>query len=47
MPAAAPIATAAVGDMSNTITGIVATPTPRKIAGNTGPPRKPQPRQIA
>ena len=47
MPAAVPTATASVGDTSNAITASVATPMPRKIAGNTGPPRKPQPRQIA
>ena len=46
IPAAVPTATASVGDMSNAIDASIATATPRKIAGNTGPPRKPQPRQI-
>src|SRR6187551_3488906 len=47
IPAAVPTASASVGDMSNAIAASIATATPRKIAGNTGPPRKPQPRQIA
>jgi hypothetical protein len=47
MPAAVPTATASVGDTSRPITASVAAATPRKIAGKTGPPRKPQPRQIA
>src|SRR5688500_2735087 len=47
VPAAVPTATASVGDTSNAITASIATAMPRKIAGNTGPPRKPQPRQIA
>ena len=47
MPAAAPTATASVGETSNQTTGNVASAMPRKMAGNTGPPRKPQPRLIA
>src|SRR5690349_1505763 len=47
IPAADPTASAAVGDMSVTSVSSVARATPRKIAGNTGPPRKPQPRQTA
>ena len=47
IPAAVPTATANVGETSKAITVNVARPTPRKIAGKTGPPRKPQPRQIA
>ena len=33
--------------MSNAITASIATATPRKIDGKTGPPRNPQPRQTA
>jgi hypothetical protein len=47
VPASAPIATAAVGDMSKTITASVASAIPRKIVGKTAPPRKPEPSQIA
>ena len=46
VPAAVPTATASVGDTSNAITVSVVSAMARKIAGNTGPPRKPQPRQI-
>ena len=47
MPAAAPTAIASVGETSNQTTGSDASPTPRKMAGKIGPPRKPQPRLIA
>ena len=47
MPAAAPTATATAGDCPKTAAGIMATATPMKIAGNRGPPRKPQPRLTA
>src|SRR5215207_5827951 len=47
VPAAVPTATASVGDTSNAIAASVVTAIPKKIAGNTGPPRKPQPRQTA
>jgi hypothetical protein len=33
--------------MSKAITASVASAIPRKIAGKTGPPRKPEPSQIA
>src|SRR4029453_10880772 len=46
IPAAAPTATASVGETSNQTWASSASAMPRKIAGNTGPPRKPQPRQI-
>src|SRR5262245_54565182 len=47
IPAAAPIASATVGEAPNQTTASEATPTPRKIAGKIGPPRKPQPRHQA
>ena len=47
MPAAVPTATASVGETPNQISVSVASATPRKIAGNTGPPRKPHPKLIA
>ena len=47
MPAAAPAATANVGDTSNHTTGSVATPMPRKMAGKIEPPRKPAARLMA
>jgi hypothetical protein len=47
MPAAAPTATASVGETSNHTTGSEASPTPTKTAGKIGPPRKPQPRLTA
>ena len=47
MPAAAPTATASVGDMSNQRTGNIATPIPRNIAGKIGPPRNPLARLMA
>jgi hypothetical protein len=47
IPAAAPTATARVGETSNQTWVSSASAMPRKIAGNTGPPGKPQPRQIA
>jgi hypothetical protein len=43
IPAAAPTATAQVGETPNQITGSIATAIPMKIAGKTGPPRNPQP----
>ena len=46
VPAEAPTATAKVGETSKAITANIAKPTPRKMAGKTGPPRKPQPRQM-
>jgi hypothetical protein len=46
-PAAAPTATANVGETSNQMTGRVARPIPRKAAGKIGPPRKPQARLTA
>jgi hypothetical protein len=46
-PAAAPVATAKVGETSNQTTGSVARPIPRKAAGKIGPPRKPQARLTA
>jgi hypothetical protein len=47
IPAAAPAATASVGDTSNQTTGSVARPIPRNTAGKIGPPRKPQARLTA
>ena len=47
VPAAVPTATASVGDTSNAIAASVVSAIPRKIAGKTAPPRKPQPRQTA
>src|SRR6202008_1637470 len=44
IPAAVPVATASVGDMLNTSSAIAASAIPMKMAGKTGPPRKPQPR---
>ena len=46
IPAAVPMATATVGEMSNATTASAASGDALKIAGNTGPPRNPQPRQI-
>jgi hypothetical protein len=47
MPAAAPTATASVGETPNQTSANVASAMPRKIAGKPGPPRKPQPRLTA
>ena len=47
VPAAAPTATASVGEVLNRTTASVASATPTKSAGKTGPPRKPAPRLIA
>ena len=47
IPAAAPTATASVGDVPNAATGSDARATPMKIAGKIGPPRKPDPRLTA
>ena len=47
IPAAAPAATAQVGETSNQTTGSVARPIPRKTAGKIGPPRNPQARLTA
>ena len=47
MPAAAPTATAHVGEQSNHTTASDDSPTPRNTAGKIGPPRNPQPRLTA
>ena len=47
MPHAAPMASAAVVDIPNGVPTSRARPVPRKIAGNTGPPRKPAPSEMA
>src|SRR5262245_58082023 len=47
IPAAAPTATASVGETPSHTTAIIARAMPRKTAGKTGPPRKPHPRHTA
>jgi len=47
MPAAVPTAMARVGEVPKAISATDASATPRRMAGKTGPPRKPQPRLTA
>ena len=47
IPAAVPTATARVGETPRVSSASDAGATPRKMAGNTGPPRKPHPRLTA